>query len=1060
MQPGAVLQRCLCKKAVKHDHASSKRFRQPADQSRQPGEMLHCPRFLFGMNDSYIHLQTHSYYSLLEGLLSPTELVQAAASSGQPAIALTDRQSLAGAVPFVLACRQAGIQPILGVEIPVELSGQSFPLTLLAEAPESWRSLCRLVSRLNLREVPEAACSLTLLASCSEGLLALCPPSAAALGFPLDQLLEIFSQRLYALITHPVANQLSLEAAHRRGIPAAASAPVFFQTPEQVELQRLVSAIRSNSTLAGLPPDAPAPRTAYFAGPTEMQLRFRDLPQALAVTREIAARCQGTLPLGKPQFPLVPLPDGMTAAQVLRQKAEQGARWRYGQISLEIQQRLDRELEVITARGFEPIFLIVEEILNYARSIGVPTSSRGSAASSLVAYCLGITVPDPLLHDLYFERFLNPARSLPPDIDTDICSRGRDRVIQHVFDTYSSGTVSMVGTINRFRPRSALGDAAKAHGLPIERIRALTSSLPHAFFARQEEESQEGLPSPFDDLRAANPAYRRIFTDAEALLRLPRHFSVHAGGLIIGPGPLEGYMPLMRSGSKGITITQMDLESVEALGLVKIDLLGIRGLTVLGDVAARLYSWRSRDFSGPLEVLDAISMDDAETAAKVEKGETIGCFQIESPGMRATLKEIRARSVEDIIAALALYRPGPLQGGLKDAFVRRFKGEEPVQHLHPALEPLLGSTYGVILYQEQVLRIAHDLAGLSLADADLLRRAMSHFDPGREMQNLKERFIHGAAEKCDIPAATGERLWELMAAFAGYGFPKAHAASYAQIAWRAAWCKTHFPAEFMAAVLANWGGYYPQRVYLSEVRRLGLRIRPPHVNHSQREFCTVYPDGQPVLYMGLDQIRDLTRRTIDRMLRLRPFSSFDDFLVRVDPRRQEAENLVRVGGFEGMGSPAALLYRLQGGWKAGQLSLFEFEGGGQEEWGMEELAAAQQDLLGVSLNIHPLELHAAALETAGAISTLEAAGRIGQRVRVAGVRQSGHRSRTAKGESMMFLTLEDLDGTLDMVFFPDAYRRARGVLAGSAPILVTGVVELDERRGELLLRAERADLLR
>ncbi len=792
-----------------------------------------------------------------------------------------------------------------------------------------------------------------------------------------------------------------------------------------------------------------------------MEARCQDYPEALAACEEIAARCTFELPIGTAHMPTVPLPPGVTVSEHLRQKAEAGARALYGKLTPIVRKRLDHELEVIARMGFEPIFLIVEEILDFARRTGVPFSSRGSAASSLVAHCLGITSPDPIRLNLYFERFLNPARTTPPDIDTDLCSRRRDAVIQHVFDLYGQERVAMVATINHYRPRSALGEAAKAHGLAPAAVRELVERLPHFWWARMEERDAEGKAvSPFAELRISYRAasFQHLFDDAEALLKLPRHLSVHPGGLIVAPGPLTDLAPVLRSGSKGTIITQFDLEAVEALGLVKIDLLGIRGLTVVGDVAEFIHAGHPDDHASPLEVLEATPADDPETAARVESGATIGCFQIESPGMRATLREIRARSEDDLMAALALYRPGPLSGGLKDAFVRRFKGEEPVAHIHPALEPLLAETYGVILYQEQVLRIANELAGFSLAEADLLRRAMSHFDPGKRMQELERKFVTEAQTKSGVPAEVGERVWEMMAAFAGYGFPKAHAASYARVAWRSAWCKTHFPGEFMAAVLANWGGYYSQRVYLSEARRSGLAVRPPHVNHSRRNFVVAgASDGGQTLYMGLDQVRDLTGRTIERVISGRPFGSLEDFLVRADPRPQEAGNLARVGALDGFGSIPAILDRLEGGgWKAGQPSLFGWEAREIEDWTLEQKAAAQQELLGISLDASPLELAADRIAAAGAITTAEAAGRIGQRVTVAGARQSSHRSKTARGELMMFLTLEDLTGMLDAVVFPDVYRRFRGALGSSGPILVTGVIEMDESRAEPLLRAEKA----
>jgi DNA polymerase-3 subunit alpha len=1021
----------------------------------------------------FIHLTTHSAYSMQEGLALPTELAQAAREAGMPALGLTDHRLLTGSVEFVLACRQAGVQPLLGLEIDLE----SGPLALLATSPEGWSNLCRLSSALLLRGGPEAACPPEVLASYATDLIAISGGQADPGGGRLARLKEIFPDRLYVAIQELPAAQRLLDLAQRLALPTVVTHPVYYLAPEQAVLQRTLAAIRLNRRVADLPPDACAPDGAYFVGSAGMQARFADYPAALAATNEIAERCQFDLPLGVPHLPTVPLPDGTTAAAYLRQKAEAGARRLYGGIGPVVRSRLDHELEVISRMGFEPIFLIMEEILDFARRTGVPFSSRGSAASSLVAHCLGITSPDPLRLNLYFERFLNPARTTPPDIDTDLCSRRRDSVIEHVFEAYGADRVAMVGTINRFRPRSALGEVAKAHGLPPRIVRELVEGLPYGFWARrleQEGEAGEAQPSPFAELRGryTTTAYRQIFDEAEALLRLPRHLSVHAGGLIAAPGPLTDLVPVMRSGTKGIVITQLDLEAVEALGLVKIDLLGIRGLTVLGDVAEFIQRGDVASPAGlasaperhpdPLAVLDSIPTDDPKTASRVESGGTIGCFQIESPGMRATLREIRARSEDDIMAALALYRPGPLSGGLKDAFVRRFKGEEPVRQLHPVLAPLLEETFGVILYQEQVLRIAHELAGFNLAEADLLRRAMSHFDPGKKMQELERKFVSEAEARSGVPPETGERVWEMMAAFAGYGFPKAHAASYAKIGWRSAWCKTHFPAEFMAAVLANWGGYYSQRVYLSEARRLGLTVRPPHVNYSGRNFVVRdpvsarEPRGQKTLFMGLDQVRDLTRRTIERILRYRPFDSLDDFLSRADPRAQEAENLARVGALEGLGTIPAILRRLQsGGWQAGQPSLFEWSDPGGDDWNLEEKVAAQQELLGISLEAHPLELVADQVAAAGAITTVEAAERTGRRATVAGVRQSSHRSRTAKGDLMMFMTLEDLAGTLDVILFPEVYRQARGFVHSSEPLLVTGIMEMDAARGEPFLRAEK-----
>jgi DNA polymerase-3 subunit alpha len=478
----------------------------------------------------------------------------------------------------------------------------------------------------------------------------------------------------------------------------------------------------------------------------------------------------------------------------------------------------------------------------------------------------------------------------------------------------------------------------------------------------------------------------------------------------------------------------------------------------MGDVAEFIQADQPDHFETAPAVLDSTPADDPDTAWRIETGATIGCFQIESPGMRATLREIHARSEDDIMAALALYRPGPLSGGLKDAFVRRFKGQEPVKHIHPALAPLLDETFGVILYQEQVLRIANAIAGFDLAEADLLRRAMSHFDPGKRMQELKRKFITQANERNAIPVEVGERIWEMMAAFAGYGFPKAHAASYAKLGWRSAWCKSHYPAEFMAAVLANWGGYYSQRVHLGEARRMGLSVRPPHVNYSMHNFTVkkLSDSDKRALFMGLDQVKELTDRTIQRVIRFAPFHSVEDFLARVDPRTQEAEDLARVGALEGLGNIPSVLKRLQsGGWQQNQLTLFEWVDSNEEDWSLQQKVDAQLEILGASLAAHPLELVADKLSGTGAISTVEAVARVGSRVIVAGVQQASHRTRTARGD-MLFLSFEDLQGTLDAILFPEVYRQAKTSISSTKPFLLTGIIQMDTERGEPFLKVEKA----
>jgi DNA polymerase-3 subunit alpha len=931
---------------------------------------------------------------------------------------------------------------------------------------------------------------------------------AAAQAY-LARLGELFPDRLYVELTLEDPAKTALVArlaavARALRLPIVAAQPVYYLSPAQAGLQRLASAIRLNRLVADLPPEAAAPPGAHFTTQAEMEARFAALPQALAATQEIAERCRLELPLGKPQYPELDLPAGQTADQVLRRQAFAGAlrlyaggggapTWAGGDYTLAagegaagegaagegaagegaagegaagglpsaVNDRLEHELGVIGALGYAPLFLVMEEIVNFARRQGIPISSRGSAASSLVAHCLGISSPDPLRLNLYFERFLNPARASPPDIDTDLCSRRRDEVIHFVYRRFGAGQVAMVCTISRFRRRSALRATAKALGFAEAEIKALTEGLPWRGWGPPDAgENLSADPtdvrhSPFAGLvqRFSAPAHLDLFRQAAALIGLPDHLSVHPGGVVITPGPLTDLAPTLLA-PKGLLITQFDLESIARLGLVKIDLLGIRGLTVLGEVAEKAgHQANTYDFFA------AIAQDDASTAELVRNGRTMGCFQIESPGMRATLKEIQARSVDDLMVALALYRPGPLTGGLKDAFVRRHRGQEPVTHIHPALVQLLDDTHGVILYQEQVLRIAHELAGLSLADADLLRRAMSHFDPGEQMKSLKARFIAGARQLQGMPETTGERVWEMMAAFAGYGFPKAHAASYALVSWQIAWCKAHHPALFMAAVLANWGGYYSQRNYLAEARRMGLGVRPPHVNHARREFSVVFLDTQPVLFMGLDQVKDLTHRTQARIQRLRPFHSLIDFLARVDPRPVEAENLALAGALAGFGTIPQLLRQIRaGGWRGGQLPLFSLNSAADlevEDWSLAERVAAQEAVLGVGVDAHPLELQADKIAAFGALTTDHAASQVGQRVRLAGMRQSWHRTSVGPGAHTYLMACEDLVGMLDVVLSDAIYHRYRPALAGPGPYVVEGLVERDRLSGEPFIRCER-----
>jgi DNA polymerase III subunit alpha len=1018
------------------------------------------------------YLRTHSYFGFLESLLSPANLVEAAVKQGIQALGLTDHQYLTGAIEFYETCLKAGIKPILGLEIDLTYSGYQGRLALLAKDINGWSNMCKLSS---LTLVEGEQINLTTLQQYQQGLIALvggyrdllrnlllnAPGLERWPGRFLQDLKAIYYEDCFVEVqryaTGPLKNEPALlDLAKHHGLPLVASQNIHYLEPQDQRLFRTISAIRDNTVIGQLNQSHRTPIPSHFPNVDDFIHRFHDQPEALINIQQVTERCNLALPIGKTHFPTFNTPNGVSQSEFLRTRAYAGAKAIYKTLTPQVINRLDHELSVISEMGYEPIFLIMEDVLNHARQLGIPTSSRGSAASSLVAHCLDITSPDPLALNLYFERFLNPARKKPPDIDTDIASHRREEVIQYVFDTYHPDRVAMVGTINRYRPKSALGDVAKAYGLSPETIRQLSKKLPSSFRFHSDDERTD----PFAPLlrEASIPIIKDIVTDAKTILDMPRHLSVHPGGIVIAPFTITDLIPLMHSSTLGINHAQFDLTGIEKLGMVKIDLLGIRGLTVLGKVADQIQTWHQSEYSSGLQVLEYIPLTDSETAQTVSNAKTIGCFQIESPGMRATLREIKANSLEGIMAALALYRPGPLRGGLRDAFVRRFRGEEPVTHIHESLTELLNDTLGVILYQEQVLRIAHELGGLSIAQADILRRAMSHFDPGGVMLTLQSHFIAGAQARHNVPAETAERIWEMMAAFAGYGFPKAHAASYAQLAWNSAWCKTHYPAEFMCAVLGYGGGYYSQRVYLMEARRLGLTVKPPHINHANERFRVGYPQGQPVLYVGLNQVRDLTHKTIQAILKHRPFHSFEDFLIRVDPQQKEARHLIMCGGLEGLAAIPEALKRIEHTRVPGQMNLFT-SSTDMEDWDDAQKSKAQHEILGISLALSPLEQYAHHIQSAGAVSTLEARNLIGQKVCVAGMRQVFRRFRNRSNQMMGNLTLEDFDGSLLILIPPALYRRQYSELRQEGPFLIEGVMEGDQDKGQTRLIADRIILL-
>ena len=744
--------------------------------------------------------------------------------------------------------------------------------------------------------------------------------------------------------------------------------------------------------------------TTHWLSAPAMEARFADFPNALAATAEIAARCTACLPDGRPIWPIISGTQ-MNADkrrwggdsndeieshdETLAALAGAGLTRIYGEAAdPTIPARLERELAAIARHGFAPLFLLVADLVDFARSQQIPVSTRGSVANCLVAYCVGITDVDPVAHKLLFERFLNPARTELPDIDLNFCSRRRDEVLEYARERFGAERVALVATVNTMQAKSAVRETGKAYGLDEEEIKRLSKLLPrewHPDPRRRERKTVDDLLAELDD-----PRLQRVVRQAWRLIGQPSHLSVHPGGLVATPGPTTDFAPLQWT-PKGFAITQYDHKDAEAIGLVKVDALGIRALTVLADAAEMV---RAR--YAPELRLETIPDDDPTTAEILRTGDTIGVFQCESTGAQRTLRQLKAGNQRDLAVANAFFKPGPATGGMAAAFVRRYRGEEPVRFLHPALEPILGDTQGVLLFQEQILRLATEIAGLSWEEAEHLRRGMSKFRAD-EMAHIRARFVAGC-QRDGGPGLSDQQartLWEQVEPFAGYGFNQGHATAYAAVSWRSAYVKAHWPAEFLCARLADWGGFHHPAVYIAEAQRLGIAVRPPHVNFSGGHFSLVYeeesgtqinadergfsqrkatdliranpldprhPRSIPVLYMGLGQVRELTGNCVQRIVTERaagPFADLRDFLLRVEPQPKELNHLIRCGGLDGLSvSRAGLLQEaedLRRSGHAGQMG-FGFLGGDVAAESAADRLAWETELLGQPVSVHPVAL--------------------------------------------------------------------------------------------------------
>jgi len=806
----------------------------------------------------------------------------------------------------------------------------------------------------------------------------------------------------------PLPASSLVAAARAVGVATLAVPDVYYSLPGNARTHRVRTAVKYNALLENLDATWLAPEPAHLPTQAEMCALYANLPEvpgpwiapegpepvgtpgaipgALARTLWVAERCKFTPTLDQVNFPCVALSDQETPYSKLCEWSLEGARARYRPLRPEVLRRLDSELSTIEELGYAPYFLLVRRIAQYARDQHIPYVGRGSAASSLVAYCLGLTDADPFRYGLPFERFLNPKRRDRPDVDLDFCWRRRDEVLEHVYDLFGAERTAMICTLNCFSPRSALREAALAHGIPPAQIQPWTRRLPHSFShekseldaakkaqtprhrqasstsrgcppieggggggrvlaasaapmhgeARQAPGSRTDLPvdladnplaralhelptpSPDDAFPFQDERFRRALVDGAELLGSPRHFGLHPGGVVVAPGPLFHWTACRRAAkphpTRGrVVVTQLDKDAVEAVGLVKMDLLGNRALTTLDDCLDILQQ------QGIGVDLEALPEDDAQTAELLRAGRTLGCFQIESPGMRNLLQQMQAHCMDDVIRAVALIRPGPAGSGMKDCYVRRARGLEPATPLHPSLAEVLRDTHGVMLYQEDVMQVAAHMAGMELAQADQLRRALQKHRQ-TDIAVLREHFQQGCLQQ-GVHPTDALRVWEQIEGFASFAFCKSHAVTYGRMAYRTAWLKAHYPAAFLIAFLASETGYYPRRVYVEEARRLGVPIFGPDINRSRSTFSAEpLPDknagpGTLALRVGLAQVHGLSSRTLDNILEGRqqhgPFLSLPDVLKRSHAQRHEMDALIQCGALDAFDhTRPELLWRL------------------------------------------------------------------------------------------------------------------------------------------------------